>query len=254
MAKASAKSAKVAARAAARAAKVATKATVAFVKAAVKATVAAVKAIIAAVKGLVSAIIAGGWIAVVIIIIIALIALIVGSCFGIFFSNENTGSEYTMQSVVNEINSEFESQIQAVESSVVHDEVERSGAIAAWEDVLAVYSVKTTTDPSSTMEVASIDAGKKAIIREIFWLMNTISSRTESRTETIVYEATDSSGNVVRTEVVVTKVYLIITVIHKTAEEMADHYGFTESQRAQLAELLSEENRSMWDAVLAGVR
>lgn len=252
--KAAAKASAKAARAAAKAARVAVKATIKGIKVAVKAIVSAVKAIIAAVKGLVSAIIAGGWIAVVIIIIIALIALIVGSCFGIFFSNEDTGSEYTMQSVVNEINSEFESQIQAVESSVVHDEVERSGAIAAWEDVLAVYSVKTTTDPSSATEVASIDAGKKAIIREVFWLMNTISSRTESRTETVVYEATDSYGNVVRTEVVVTKVYLIITVTHKTADEMADHYGFTSAQRAQLAELLSEENRGMWDAVLAGVR
>ncbi len=45
-----------------------------------------------------------------------------------------------------------------------------------------------------------------------------------------------------------------VTVTHKTADEMADHYGFSDSQCAQLAELLSEENRSMWDAVLAGVR
>jgi hypothetical protein len=141
-----------------------------------------------------------------------------------------------------------------VESSVVHDEVERSGVTATWEEVLSVYSVKTTTDPASGMDVASIDAGKKAIIREIFWLMNTITSRTESRTETVVYETIDIYGNVVRTEVVMTKVYLIITVTHKTAEEMADHYGFSDSQRAQLAELLSEENRGMWDAVLAGVR
>ncbi len=252
-AKASAKAAKVTARATAKAIKAAAKATVAFVKAAVKATIAAVKAIIAAVKALVSAIIAGGWVAVVIIIIIALIALIVGSCFGIFFSNEDTGSEYTLQSVVAEINGEFEAQIQTVENSVVHDEVERSGATAAWEDVLAVYSVKTTTDPSNATDVASIDAGKKVIIREIFWLMNTITSRTESRTVTEIHEATDSYGNVVTTEVTVTKVYLIITVTHKTADEMADHYGFTDSQRAQLTELLSEENRDMWDAVLAGV-
>ncbi len=250
--KAAAKASAKAARAAAKAARVAVKATVKGIKVAVKAIVSAVKAIIAAVKGLVSAIIAGGWIAVVIIIIIALIALIVGSCFGIFFVNQDTGSEYTLQSVVNEINSEFESQIQAVESSVVHDEVERSGAIAAWEDVLAVYSVKATTDPSSAMEVASIDAGKKAIIREIFWLMNTITSRTESRTETVVYETIDIYGNVVRTEVVVTKVYLIITVTHKTADEMEDHYGFSESQRAQLAELLSEENRETLEFVLSG--
>jgi hypothetical protein len=250
--KAAAKTSAKAARAAAKAARVAVKATVKGIKIAVKAIVSAVKAIIAAVKGLVSAIIAGGWIAVVIIIIIALIALIVGSCFGIFFSNEDTGSEYSMQSVIAELDEEFYTQIENTISTHPHDVLERSGAIAAWEDVLAVYSVKTTTDPSSTMEVASIDAGKKAIIREIFWLMNTISSRTESRTETVVYEATDSYGNVVRTEVVMTKVYLIITVTHKTADEMADHYGFTSAQRAQIAELLSEENRGILESVLSG--
>ena len=252
--KASARTAKVAARAAARATKVAAKATVAFVKAAVKATVAAVKAIIAAVKGLVSAIIAGGWIAVVIIIIIALIALTVGSCFGIFFSNEDTGSEYSMQSVIAELDEEFNTQIENTISTHPHDVLERSGATAAWEEVLSVYSVKTTTDPDDAADVASIDDGKKAIIREVFWLMNTINARTESRTETVIVETVDRYGNVVTTEVNVTKVYLIITVTHKTANEMADHYGFSEDQREQLAELLSEENRGMWDAVLSGVR
>ena len=252
-AKASARTAKVAARPAARATKVAAKATVAFVKAAAKATVAAVKAIIAAVKGLVSAIIAGGWIAVVIIIIIALIALIVGSCFGIFFSNEDTGSEYSMQSVIAELDEEFYTQIENTISTHPHDVLERSGATAAWEEVLSVYSVKTTTDPYDAADVASIDDGKKAIIREVFWLMNTINARTESRTETVVTQSYDSRGNVVETTTNVTKVYLIITVTHKTATEMADHYGFSEDQREQLAELLSEENRGMWDAVLSGV-
>ena len=253
-AKASARAAKAAARAATRAVRITAKATVAFVKAAAKATVAAVKAIIAAVKGLVSAIIAGGWIAVVIIIIIALIALIVGSCFGIFFSNEDTGSEYSMQSVIAELDEEFHTQIENTISTHPHDVLERSGATTAWEEVLSVYSVKTTTDPDDAADVASIDDGKKAIIREVFWLMNTINARTESRTETVVTQSYDSRGNVVETTTNVTKVYLIITVTHKTATEMADHYGFSEDQREQLAELLSEENRGMWDAVLAGVR
>ena len=50
-----------------------------------EATVAAVKAIIAAVKGLIAAIAAGGWVAVVVIIVLCLVALIAGSVFGIFF-------------------------------------------------------------------------------------------------------------------------------------------------------------------------
>ena len=37
---------------------------------------------------------------------------------------------------------------------------------------------------------------------------------------------------------------------HKTADEMADLYNFTADQRQQLAELLAEENRDMWNSVL----
>lgn len=243
-----------AAKAAAQAARATAKAVATGVKAAVKATIAAVKAIIAATKALIAAIAAGGWVAVVVIIVICLIGLIVGSCFGIFFSNEDTGSEYSMQSVIAELDEEFHTQIENTISTHPHDVLERSGATAAWEEVLSVYSVKTTTDPDDAADVASIDDGKKAIIREVFWLMNTINARTESRTETVVTQSYDSRGNVVETTTNVTKVYLIITVTHKTATEMADHYGFNEDQREQLAELLSEENRGMWDAVLAGVR
>lgn len=68
---------------AAQAAKASAKAAAAGVKAAAKATVSAVKAIIAATKALMTAILAGGWIAVAVIIIICLIGLIAGSCFGI---------------------------------------------------------------------------------------------------------------------------------------------------------------------------
>lgn len=74
---------------AAQAAKATAKATAATIKAAAKATIAAVKAIIAAVKGLIAAIAAGGWVAVVVIIVLCLVALIAGSVFGIFFSGED---------------------------------------------------------------------------------------------------------------------------------------------------------------------
>ena len=77
-----------AAQKAAQAAKATAKATIAGVKAAVRVTIAAVKATIAAVKGLIAAIAAGGWVAVVIILLICLIALIVGSCFG-FYGNRH---------------------------------------------------------------------------------------------------------------------------------------------------------------------
>lgn len=242
-----------AARAAAHAARAAARAAVAAAKVAAKATIAAVKAIIAATKALIAAIAAGGWIAVLVIVIICLIGLLIGSCFGIFFSGEDSGSGYTMQNVVQEINDDYQQQIDTTKANLSYDVLEMSGSRAVWPEVLAVYAVKTTTDPDNPQEVATIDDSKKAILTDIFWEMNQISSRTETRTETVITETDDGNGNIVETETTVTQTYLYITVSHKTAEEMAAQYGFDEEQKEQLAELLDEENRSLWSAVLYGI-
>ena len=242
-----------AAKATAHAARAAARAAVAAAKVAAKATIAAVKAIIAATKALIAAIAAGGWIAVLVIVIICLIGLLIGSCFGIFFSGEDSGSGYTMQNVVQEINDDYQQQIDTTKANLSHDVLEMSGSRAVWPEVLAVYAVKTTTDPDNPQEVATMDDSKKAILTDIFWEMNQISSRTETRTETVITETDDGNGNIVETETTVTQTYLYITVSHKTAEEMAAQYGFDEEQKEQLAELLAEENRSLWSAVLYGI-
>ena len=251
--KAAAKASAKAAQRAAQVAKATAKATVAAIKVAVKATVAAVKAIIAGTKALVAAIAAGGWVAVIVIIVICLIALLVGSVFGIFFSGEDSGNSMTMQGVVREINTEYDTRLDEIQSGIAHDVLEMSGSRAVWKEVLAVYSVKTTTDPDNPQEVATMDEGKKQLLSGIFWEMNEISSRTESKTETVITESDDGHGNIVQTETTVTRTYLYITVSHKTAEEMADQYGFNEEQRQQLSELLAEENNSLWLQVLYGI-
>lgn len=242
-----------AAKTAAHTARATAKATAAGIKAAVKATTAAVKAIIAGTKALIAAIAAGGWVAVVIILVVCVIGLIVGSCFGIFFSGENSGTGQTMRQAVQEINADYQSQIDATRANLTYDELEMSGSRAVWPEVLAVYAVKTTTDPDDPQEVATVDNGKKAILKDIFWRMNEISSRTESKTEEVITETDDGHGNIVETTTTVTRTYLYITVSHKTVEEMAEHFNFTTDQRQQLSELLAEENRRLWSAVLYGI-
>ena len=251
--KAAAKTSVKTAQKAAQAAKATAKATAHAIKAAVKATIAAIKAIIAGTKALIAAIMAGGWIAVAVILIICLIGLLVGSVFGIFFSGEDSGNGMTMQTVVREINADYDSRLDEIIDGTSHDVLEMSGSRAVWKEVLAVYSVKTTTDPDNPQEVATMDDNKKQLLKDIFWEMNEISSRTESKTETQITESDDGHGNIVETETTVTQTYLYITVSHKTAEEMADKYGFNEEQRQQLSELLAEENNSLWSAVLYGI-
>ena len=239
---------------AAQAAKAAAKATAAGVKAAVKATVAAVKAIIAATKALVAAIAAGGWVAVVVIIVICLIALICGSVFGIFFSGEDSGTGQSMRTAVQEINTDYDNQLLEIRNGTSYDTLEMSGSRAVWKEVLAVYSVKVNTDPNEPMEVATMDDTKKQLLKDIFWEMNDITSRTESHSETVITETDDGNGNIVQTETTETRTTLYITVSHKTVEEMADQYGFNEEQREYLAELLEDKNNSLWAAVLYGIR
>ena len=255
-AKAAQKSAQAAAKAAEKAVQIAratARAAAAAAKAAAKACVAAVKAIIAAVKELVAAIAAGGWVAVVIIIVIMLVALIVGSCFGIFFSSEDTGSPMTMKSVVQEINMDYQSSLDTIRNMTVHDKMETSGARAVWPEVLAIYAVKVNTDPNNPQDVASMDDAKKAMLKEIFWEMNQINSRVETTEETVLIETVDEDGNIVVTETTETVTTLYITVTHKTAMTMAYEYGFTEEQKQMLNELLQDENASMWAAVLYGI-
>ena len=255
-AKAAQKSAQAAAKAAEKAVRIAqatARAAAAAAKAAAKAVVATVKAIIAAVKELVAAIAAGGWVAVVIIIVIMLVALIVGSCFGIFFSSADTGSPMTMQSVVKEINAEYQSTLESIRSMAVYDKLESSGSRAVWPEVLAVYAVALNTDPDNPQNVATMDESKKAILQGIFWQMNQINYWIDSKEEVVLIEEADQSGNIITTETTMIVTTLYIKVSHKTAATLASEYGFSAEQTQMMNELLAEENASMWSAVLYGI-
>ena len=255
-AKATQKAAEATAKAAQKAAEIARQTAILAYKAAVaaaKAIAAAVKAIIAAVEKLIAAIAAGGWVAVVVVVVICLVALIVGSCFGIFFSSEdkNDGSQ-TMREVVVEINQDYQNQLDTIKANNPYDDLEMSGSRAVWPEVLSVYAVKTTTDPDNPQEVASVTEEKKQLLTDIFWEMNDISYRTETDTETEIIESDDGNGNILEETVEVTKTTLYITVSHKTADEMSDQYRFNDDQDSQLEELLNVDN-SMWLAVLYGI-
>ena len=250
--KAAAQATAKAAKAAAHAAKVAAKAIVAAAKVAAKAIAAAAKAIAAAIKALVAAIAAGGWVAVVIIVVICLIAAIV-ACFGIFFSSEDTGSERTMQMVVQEINQEYQTELDSIKSSVTYDTLEMSGSMAVWPEVLSVYSVRVTSDPDNPQEVASITDEKEQILRDIFWEMNTITHSTTTEEVTVIIETDDGNGNILEEEVTEIRTTLHITVTHKSADDMASQYNFNDDQNEHLDALLEEGTSSMWAAVLYGV-
>lgn len=238
---------------AAQAARAAARAAAEGAKALAKAAVAVVKAAIAIVKSLIAAIAAGGWVAVVVILAICLIAAILYSCYGIFFSGEDTGTGITMQAAVAEINEEYGERLDKLKEENEHEVFRFSGSRAPWKDVLAVYAVKVNTDSKNPQVVADLTEEKQELLRGVFWDMNTISHQTSKEMITEIVVQTNEEGNVVEKEQTVEKTVLTVSVTHKPAEEMAVRYFFNPSQKAVLTELLSPEFDTLWTGVLSGV-
>lgn len=83
--------------------------------------------------------------------------------------------------------------------------------------------------------------------------MNKISYKTESRKEIELIETVDKYGQITESRTEVTRIYLIVTVTHKTAWEMADQLGFDAAKRGQLSQLMDEQYKSIWGSVLYGI-
>ena len=222
-------------------------------KKAARATKRAIKAMIESTKALVNAIIAGGWVSVVIIILISLVAALCSSFYGIFFSSETSQSGMNITSVIQQINNEFDDKIDEIKSSGSFDGVEVIGSRSNWKDVLSIYAVKTTTDENNPMEVATVDENKKSILSSIFWDMNNISKSVETRTETVTKESTDGQGNTIETTEQVEKNYLVITLTGKTAEDMSATYSLNDTQKKYLAELMSDKNNKLWASLIYNI-
>lgn len=220
-----------------------------------KATATAIKAAAAAIKGLVAAIAAGGWVAVVIILLICLIALIVGSCFGLFFGSDSTGTGTSVTQAVSALNGEYLSHIQEIEDSNPHDRQEitsNDGVLSInWEDVLAVFSAKVTGAEDGA-QVASLDDAQVQQLRDIMWEMNAVSSSTHTESHKVEVTEVDEDGNETTHTETVTETILEITITHKTPEEMARQYSFNPRQNEYLALMSEPENQSLWAELLGG--
>lgn len=249
-AKATVKGTKTAVKGAVKAAQLIKKAaiaTVKFVKVAVKAIIAAAKAVVAAVKGIIAAIVAGGWIAVLIIVIIVIVACVVGSVYAIFVPAED--SEITIYSVKSELEREYHQRQSELIANCQYDILNYEGDIAEWDEMIAVYAVKLNLG-DEPQEVATFDENKAAELKEIFWDMNSISLRTDSRTTTVTRYETDANGNSVEVQEEVTMIILTVVTDSMSADEISDEYGFSAKQDEMLDELLSEENAELWAGIL----
>lgn len=217
------------------------------IRIATKATISAIKAIIAGTKALITALIAGGWIAIIIIVVICLVGLLVNSIFGIFFSNQKTSANaVTMNEVVAECNQEFADKIQSIQDTNPHEDYVLDGSMTSWKDILLIYTVKQSNGLNAT-DVVTMDNNKKSILKKIFWDMNSLSS--EVKVEKVI----EQGVNVNEEPKEVQKKVLHIKITSKTVEDMKLQYNFNAAQNKQLAELSSDKYANLWSGVIYGV-
>ena len=220
---------------------------VAFLKGRSNITVNTAKIAITNTKTLAAVLLGVGSIGAFFVIIICTIAIVMGSSYGIFLATEDTGTGYTLNSVITIINEEYFAEIDKITAEVPHDDLVVTGEVSFsnWKDILAVYAVKVTTAQEGN-EVVTIDEDKMKLIREIFWDMTEISYTTEPYEEIEVIEITDEEGNITEQETAVIKTRLIMSVKNKTTGETVEMYDFNKNQIMQLKELLSKKNSDLW--------
>ena len=222
------KAAKQAAKQAKEVAQKSAQAAKATAKAAVKITVKVAQMVAAAAKAVVSALAAlGGWaVLLVALIIVIVVAAIAASPFGIFISDEAADNDsIPISAIVAECNMELSNKLDDIENAAAADRSEIIGEQANWDLVLAVFATKVAGVEDDTVEdVVVITEDKKQKLKNVFWDMHEITSRTET------VASGDTNEKVV-----------YITITAKTKEDMISQYNFTRKQQEALDTLLEQD-------------
>ena len=212
----------------------------------------AIRHLLAALQSLAAVLATGGWVTAFIVLLICLIALVVGSAYGIFFAAETPDENaISVQAAVEQITGEYRDRLEEIENSVEYDRQEiesNDGSYAiAWQDVLAVFASQTAGDANGSA-VAYLDEDNVDQLRTVLWDMNELDWRTETQTREV--EQTNDDGETETTTIAET--VLVIELTHHTPEEMRDTYHFTDRQNEYLTLLSGEDTATLWGELLGG--
>ena len=256
---------------------------------------AGLKALWAAAHTLAVTVAAGGTVAVLVVVIVCMIALVIGSGFGIFFASESAGNGMSLADTITRLNGEYQDRLEEIEADHPHDRLEitsNDGSYAiAWQDVLAVFAARTSGTEDGA-PVAYLDEANLERLRQIMWDMNEVTWEVETQTHEVeaaiaadaaaeedsdtatasVSESRGSEGTPSATAsdtaepgtddsdeneddpgtTTVTETVLILTLHHKTAEEMREEYHFNARQDEYLTLLSAEDAAPLWADLLGG--
>lgn len=207
---------------------------------------------LASLHSLVVAIATGISVALSIIIVISLVAFVSGSAYGIFFAaNAPNAASVTVREAVETLTEEYRDRLEKISDTVQHDRQDITANddvyYIRWQDVLAVFSSYVAGSEQGA-PVAALTKNQVDKLREIMWAMNAVDYST--RAETAVIETTDKNGKVTTTEI--TETVLVISLTHKTPDEMAADYHFTTRQNTYLQLLQDPQYEELWAELLGG--
>lgn len=239
------------------------------------------KALWAAAHTIVAAIAAGGTVAVLVVVIICMIALMIGSGFGIFFAAESAGDGMSLADAITQLNVEYQDRLEEIEADYPHDRLEitsNDGNYAiAWQDVLAVFAARTSGAEDGA-PVAYLDEANLERLRQIMWDMNEVTWEVETQTHEVgTTPATDTTTDATAATTgddsatsasdttddsdeneddpgttTVTETVLVLTLHHKTADEMREEYHFNARQDEYLTLLSADDAALLWADLLGG--
>ena len=168
---------------------------------------------------------AGGWaVLIVVLIVVIIIAALAASPFGIFISEEVTEvGTIPLSQIIAECNVELTQEVENIELSIAHNDVDVIDNQANWNEIIAVFATKTAGVEDDTAEdVVVFDAAKAEKLKEVFRNANTVSYTTSSYT--------DAEGN--------PKTKLTMTITGKTKDELISMYSLTTKQQEAVETLL----------------
>lgn len=88
------------------------------------------------------------------------------------------------------------------------------------------------------------------MLLSVFWEVNSIDCEIESRKENVIIETVDEIDDIIQAETEVPKRILVITIEHKSMEEMENQYHFDKNQKKQLAAICDEQFDHVWQELL----
>ena len=212
----------------------------------------AIRNFLAGLYSLTAVLAAGSGAALGIVIVISLVAFVSGSAYGIFFAADApNAASVTVREAVETLTAEYRDRLEEISETVQHDRQDITANddvyYIRWQDVLAVFSSYVAGSEQGA-PVAALPKNQVDKLRKIMWAMNAVDYST--RAETAVIETTDKNGKVTTTEI--TETVLVISLTHKTPDEMAADYHFTTRQNTYLQLLQDPQYEELWAELLGG--